>query len=211
MDSTHGSFRTDSNRSIRTEQIRKQVEKGFARRNIEFVRSIFDSHKRKESELISTSSLVSALSDLGSHIQAAEIDELLNYRSLNDVGIDFQEFLSLVGTPSPIEEWVKELPLTQLVADAMPCIDCLKTDQLRHLSRATRIQLEESCETIKEYLFKILQEKLIVLKEAYEKLDSQPAPDCNSKFQISKMSVGNIDDFHEGLANRIGDKPNLFL
>jgi hypothetical protein len=214
----------DSNRLLQPEpvheQIRKRVAKGFERRNIEFVRETFDSHKGKDSEVISASSLAPALVDLGVLINATELDEILKVRSsgtrdLNDDGgLNFREFTSLVCTPSPIEEWITELPLSQIVADAMPVqnasADCLITDQLRHLSQATSKQLEESCDVIKEFLFKILQEKLSLLKEAYANLDSQTTANSNSKFQISKMSVGNIADFHEGLAQRIGFEALFF-
>jgi hypothetical protein len=82
----------------------------------------------------------------------------------------------------------------------------LRADQLRHLSNATLKDLEVSCEIIKEGLLQILQEKVAVLKTAYKKLDSQTAAGSNSKFQISKMSVGNIADFHKGLTTRIGER-----
>jgi hypothetical protein len=189
------------------EKIRQQVEAGFKRRSNEFVRATFESHKDRTREIILAPSLGPALSDLGMRVDAAEIDELLKSRDLNDDGgLDLQEFRALVGAPHPIEEWARELPLYQLVADAMPREDCRQQDQLRHLSSTTLEELEESVEVIREHLCKILHEKLAVLKETYTKLDSQAGAASNSKFQIGKMSVGNIADFHNGLASRIGNR-----
>jgi hypothetical protein len=191
-------------------KVRGQVEAGFRRRRIEMVQITFESHCDKTKNVIFASSLGPALSDLGMHIDEAEVDELLKSRDLNDDGgLDFHEFWSLVCTPSPVEEWVRELPLAQLVADALPCEDRLAKDQLRYLSRITPEQLAESLEIMKESLNKTLCERLVVLKEAFDKLDVQAAA-SNSKFQISKMSVGNIADFHEGLASRIGIMPGIF-
>ncbi len=194
------------------EKIKKQVEAGINRRNDQFVRTIFDSHKdvaTNATESISARSLGTALSNLDFFVNAPEsIAELLKSRGLNDDGgLDFQEFRSLVNTPSPIEEWVSGLPLTQLVADAMPRTDVPIKDQLRHLCKATAAQLKESCEVIKEGLLKILQEKLDALKDAYEKLDSHAASGSNSKFQVFGMNVGSIADFDKGLASRIGSRP----
>ena len=122
-----------------------------------------------------------------------------------------QQFFSGVGTTSesPIEEWARELPLTQLVADVLRRRDGMSKD-LRRLSETCDNHLRESCEVIKDGLFKILREKLDVLKEVYAKLE-QTAATCNSKFQISTMMVGNITDFHKGLASRIGKSPQYRL
>jgi hypothetical protein len=188
------------------EKLKKQVMEGFVRRSIQFVQDTFDSHKDKAKQVILASSLGRALSDLGVHAESTQIEELLKSRGLNDdVGIDFQEFSSLVNMLSPTEEWVGGLPLNQLVSDALPRASCPVKDQLRYLSRITPQQLEISCEIIKESLFEMLQQNLDALKDSFAKLDSQPTAESNSKFQIFKMSVGTIDDFHEGLSSRVGN------
>jgi hypothetical protein len=188
------------------EKIRNQVQEGFLRRNTQHIQQTFDLHKDAVKQVILASSLGRALSDLGVHAEATEIEEVLKPRDLNeDGGLDFQEFSSLVNMPSPAEEWVGELPLSQLVSHALPRANCPIKDQLRHLSRTSPDQLEVTCEVIKEELLKILQLKLDVLKESFAKLDNQSAAGSNSKFQTFKMSVGSIDDFHEGLSSRVGN------
>lgn len=194
-------------------QISQQVEKGFKRRNNKpFIQSTFDSHQdKKTGSITAASSLESALIKLGINLHSTDIAERFKSMGLNDgAGLDFQDFSSFISTPSPVEEWVSALPLSQLVADAMPQYNgCISTDQLRNLSRATRHQLVESCEVIMEHLQKMLLDELAILKRAYDKLDRQAETESNHKFQTCMMSVGNIDDFHEGLAARIG-KIELF-
>jgi hypothetical protein len=192
---------------VTPEKIRMQVEAGFKRRNSDFIRATFESHKNVTKNGVLSSSLGPALNNLGLVVDPSEIDEILKSRDLNSDGVlNFQEFLSLVSTPSQVEEWVGGLPLTQMVSDALPRVAGLGADQLRHLSNATLKDLEVSCEIIKEGLLQTLQEKLAVLKTAYKKLDSQTAAGSNTKFQISKMSVGSIADFHKGLTTRIGER-----
>ena len=183
-----------------------QVEEGFKRRIKNNIRIAFESHKDPATGSILASSLKSALLSLGISLNTEDLSEIFKSRGLShDEGLDFQDFKSLVSIPSPIEEWVRALPLSELVADAMPKNDgCLQLDQLRNLSRMTQDQLEIACNVIREYLMKILQEQLAVLKDVHAKLDSHVAAENNEKFQICKMNVGNISDFHEGLASRIG-------
>jgi hypothetical protein len=161
------------------ENIRQRAEtaeEGRTRRNKAYVQKIFESFKDLSSESILAPSLGRALSELGMYVDATEIDGLLQSRNLDDNGgLNLQEFMSLVGTPSPIEEWVKTLPLSELVlfADALLQEDCLIKDQLRHLSKITQQQLEKSCQIIMGRLFKTLQEQLAILKVAFDKLDNQ--------------------------------------
>ena len=177
--------------------------------NEESIRTTFENHKDPKTGSILASSLKSALLSLGITLHTRDFYEILKSRGLNDVErLDLQEFMSIVSIPSPIEEWVRSLPLCQLVADAMPKNDsCIRADQLRQLSTITQEQLQISCGVIMEHLVKILRDKLVVLEQAYAKTDSRAGSDNNEnsgKFQICKMNIGNIKDFHEGLAPRIG-------
>ncbi len=187
-------------------KLAKQVDDGLKRKDKELLKKTFNSHKDPNTNSIIASSLESALDKLGTNFHPIDLAEEFKSRK-GDTGLNFQEFTSLVSRPSPIEEWVRALPVIQLVADAMPKPDsCISTDQLRHLSDMTKDELTESCEIIMAYLKTILLEALAKLKEAYTKLDAT-VPDSNHKFQMRPMSVGKIDDFHKGLAARIGKTP----
>jgi hypothetical protein len=186
-------------------KLSNQVHDGLNRMNNEFVRATFDNHKDPKTGSIVKSSFASALIDLGIRFQSSEIDAIFESRGFNQ-GLDFQEFSSFVSEPSPIEEWVRSLPLHQLVAHAMPRNDtCLSKDQLRHLCGITRDQLDLSCQVIMDHLAQILKQKLAILAGVYNKLDSHTAATTNEKYQVCKMSVGNINHFHQGLASRLGE------
>ena len=184
----------------------EQVNQGFRRRSAEGVRAAYEQHKDPRTHLIMPNMLGPALKTLGWDVHA--MSELLEFADLNkDGGLDFQEFSLLLAKSTPIEEWAGTLPLAQIVADALPRNDCRNKEQLRYLSRISRDQLEESCVAITEGVRRALHEQLAALKEAFERLDGQEAAASNAskKFQICKMSVGDISNFHQGLAARIGD------
>lgn len=174
---------------------------------MEFVRQAFDRHSDPSSGLILAPGLGPALRDLDVAVDADDVDQIFKAADLNkNGGLDFDEFWTLVGMPSPIEEWVRALPLAQLVADAMPRIGGKREDQVRHLSSITESQLDESLAVLMEGLKRMLRESLAALKESYATWDRKTLADsaASQKFQISTISVGNISDFHEGLAARIG-------
>ena len=53
----------------------------------------------------------------------------------------------------------------------------------------------------------MLHENLAALKKAHDLLDSKTEANdaASTKFEMIKMSVGTIKDFHDGIAARIGD------
>jgi hypothetical protein len=187
-------------------KISNQINDGFNRRNLEFLQTTFESHKDPKSGTIVASSLESALISLGVFLHTTEIGEILKSRGVHDdSGLDFENFKSIASMPSPIEEWVRALPLNELVADAMPKTEfCLIKDQLRHLGNTTQEQLKVSCDLIAEHVAKILADQIAILKDAMEPKAASDINDNPGKFQICKMDVGDIRNFHEGLASRIG-------
>jgi hypothetical protein len=182
--------------------------------NDRVIRDTFDFYKDPQTDSVAVSSVGSALSRVGKTINSSEIDEICKSMNLReDEGLQYQDFYSLVTTPSPIEEWVCTLPISQIVTRALlenvRFLDCHSRDQLRHLSQITQDQLEVSCDVIMECLAIILQEQLVELKKGVAKVDWHTAPNINKKFQIGRMEVGNIDNFHQGLASRIGKSAYL--
>jgi hypothetical protein len=201
--------KTDGSKSEYSANICKQVDTGFKRRNENFIREVYDKHK--SGNKLTGVSLELALKDFGIDFRSTEITKAYELRFLTkDEGLGFEEFSHLVSTPSPIEMWISALHLNQLIADAMPRNDvCGNSDPLRELSGMAPHQLKESCEVIMEKLNLILLKELDILKTAYARLDSQEAAENNHKFQICTMNVGNIKDFHNGLAARVGKLPLL--
>jgi hypothetical protein len=187
-------------------KILNQLDQGLKRKNLDLIRDTFESHKNIGTEFMSASSLESALTDLGIIFHPSDLNEIIESSDLNANGLDLEGFKSLVAKPSPIDEWVRTLPLIQLVSDAMPRpVSCLREDQLRHLSSVSLEQLEVSCDVIKEKLIKILEEHVGNLKRVLNcHTTFNDINDNVEKFQICKMRVGNIGDFHKGLDGRIG-------
>jgi hypothetical protein len=199
----------DSNDEAECSEISNRIDEGVRRREKEFVRAIFDLHKDKKTGVIPTGSLEMALADLAIHSHLKEVVQVFQSRRLKeDSGLDFDEFYSLLTTSSSIEEWVRALPLAELVADALPRDDsCTDRDQLCKLSNISSDQLERCCRVVMKHLEKILRKQLEILKEAKEVSDNH-SNENQDKFQMHQaveMRVGNIGDFHEGLAKRVGN------
>ena len=189
-----------------------QIENGFKRRKDENVRATFDSHK--QGKFITESSLRAALKDLGIDVLEEDVDEMLKTSDMNaDGGLDFDEFSLLVARSSPGLEFLRSLPLAELVLDGLPNMEGRVAAngtgevQLRHLCSISQNELDISIQAIAKGLRTMLQENLAALKKAYDLLDSNAAAGnaAAAKFQIIKMSVGTIHDFHAGIAARIGD------
>ncbi len=138
-----------------------------------------------------------------------EVDELLKASDMNDDGaLDFDEFSLLVSRSSPGLEFLRSLPLAELVLDGLPKGEaCAGEDPLRKLCRISTEELELSLQAIAEGLAKMLNESLSTLRKSFDLLDSKAATDNSAatKFEIITMSVGNIKDIHDGISHRIGE------
>ena len=187
-------------------KLRRQIQQGSKRRKKENVRSIFDSHKT--GELLTASSLCVALRDLGIFVQDEEISGVLQSNTNDDGGLDFDEFSMLVSRSSPGLDFLRSLPLAELVWEGLPKEKgCTGEGQLRHLSNISPKDLEISIQAITEGLGIMLHENVAALKKSYDLLDSKTAANntASAKFEMIKMSVGVIKDFHNGIPTRIGD------
>ena len=60
-----------------------------------------------------------------------------------------------------------------------------------------------SVTSLKEQLHKVQQ----LLQEISQAQETQKQHLVNTKYQIRKMDVGKTEDFHKGLADRIGQRP----
>ncbi len=94
--------------------------------------------------------------------------------------------------------------LTQFVAPALRAHAPSGTGQLGSLASMTSQQINAataaSATSLREQLHKV-QQLLQEINQAQEALLEQAS---NTKYQIKKMEVGSITDFHEGLIDRIG-------
>ena len=107
--------------------------------------------------------------------------------------------------PELLENWAKSLPLPQLLArsvltsagaDSLEIVSCLSAEDIalvtHRFGEGLKLILMESVEKLKQTLRKIKER---------ENCDSQV-----EKFvaDVPRMKCGSIDDFHKGLAARIG-------
>ena len=98
-------------------------------------------------------------------------------------------------------------PSSQFVAPALRAHVPGGCDQLRGLASLATDQLDaaaaSSTTSLREQLRKA-QQLLQEINQAHEALAEQLS---NTKYQIRKMDAGTTDDFHKGLADRIGYYP----
>jgi Ca2+-binding EF-hand superfamily protein len=128
----------------------------------------------------------------------------LNFNGL----IKYNAFKHIVLTPSPAEVWAKTLPLSRLLADAMPKLS--ECDHLRVISSLTSQEAQCVAKEVGVALKDILIQHIGQLKSSFRSMDQQVLKEDVhkiSKFEvinITKMSAGSIQHFHEGLEGRIG-------
>ena len=156
---------------------------------------------------IPSDSLTLALDRLGIVATKDRLAHFTRIVQLNFNGcIRYNAFKHIVLSPSPIEAWARTLPLGRLLADALPKFS--GCDHLRVISsltaKETDLVVEELCDALKE----VLMRHVGLLKSAFKSMDEQAAKSegvhGNSKFEVSKMIVGSIQNFYAGLEARIG-------
>ena len=119
-----------------------------------------------------------------------------------------RRFMLAANLPDDLEMLLEDHRLS-FVAAALRAHVPSGTDQLRGLASLTTDQLDaaaaSSAASLKEQLRKA-QQLLQEICQAHDALKDQLG---NTKYQIRKMDVGSTDDFHKGLADRIGNFPVL--
>jgi Ca2+-binding EF-hand superfamily protein len=151
--------------------------------------------------------LESTLQALGVVVTNEQLAHQTRLVNLNFNGcIKFDAFKHLVLAPSPAEVWAKTLPLSRLLADALPKSDC---DHLRVISSLTSEEADHVAEEVCAALKVVLLRYVTQLKSSFQSMDKQVLKDdsevhANSKFAITKMAAGSIRHFYEGLEGRIG-------
>jgi len=80
-------------------------------------------------------------------------------------------------------------------ADQLDRLALLTADQLHAAAAASAVVLQQQLFKLQQ----LLQDISRAQDNLKEQLDKEPG-----KYQIKKMEVGSIDDFHRGLTDRIG-------
>ena len=185
--------------------ISEQVETGFRRRNSEIVEEIFHKHsdQRSNHRIILIDKLPKALHDLGVHVPTNDMDDFLQeFDFSNKIGLDHKEFVSVLRKPTIAEEWVKTLPVSEIIADAVPKISGVHP--LEVISQLSKVEISVICRAVLHGLEEILFTSSRKLKEAFNAMEKKAKTDGDCKFSMVPMTCGTIQDFHAGIEGRIG-------
>ena len=155
---------------------------------------------------IPSGKLERVLEELGVVVTKDELDHHTRIVNLNfDSCIRYNAFKHIVLSPSAAEVWASTLPLSRLIADALPKIsDC---NHLRVISSLTSQEAEFVAEEVCAALRVLLLRHVGQLKASFQSMDKLMLKDgahAISKFDVSKMEAGTIQDFFNGLEGRIG-------
>ncbi len=155
---------------------------------------------------IPSGKLESVLKELGVVVTQDELAHHTRIVNLNFNGcIKYNAFKHIALSPSAAEVWARTLPLSRLLADALPKLsDC---NHLRVISSLTSQEAEFVAEEVCAALKVLLMRHVGQLKSSFQSMDKQMLKDevhANSKFEVSKMEAGTIQDFFNGLEGRIG-------
>jgi hypothetical protein len=184
-------------------RVASQIDQGIRRRDETFLKTTFEQHMHPTTKTLRIEKLPSILSSLGA--KCDDPGELFDSVDVNkDGALDFDDFKRVVSVSTDIQRLIQTLPISHMVADALPKES--GQDSVRNFCEITSEQVKIVCASLLPFLEKMLIEYAAQLKNAYEIMEKNRDGDSqySSKFELTPMSVGNIDNFHEGLASRIG-------
>ena len=203
--------------------VRKRIEAGRQRRDRDHLLAVYqrflgpgtstDVGEEREQGNEGTSrkmmaSLAQALNEL--HVGPSNgetMEEIcLAFDTNRDGLIDFNEFVAATLRPSHIDAWCKQLSLWHTIADAIPPV--AHCDQpLRAVALLTDAQIDVICTEALKSIKSELRTKVLELSNAMKKIEETTKALAGSKFATYKASVGNTEDFHKGLSDRVGVPP----
>ena len=173
------------------------------------VRQAFLCHASPASEhggerLLPASQVRSALQQLGVVLDEKEVRNYLIGAGLDMDSLGLDEFRRAAEGPWSGEVWAQSLPLAQLLSDALPA--CSGCHRLRAISSLTAEEIRAVAEGFSEALQRLLAERVEQLRDALAATDGHTeGPGPHRKFEVVPMSCGRIEDFHGGLAKRVGE------
>jgi Ca2+-binding EF-hand superfamily protein len=151
--------------------------------------------------------LCPALEGLGLVFTNDQLNRFSRVIDLNYKGrLDFHAFKHIALSPTPLVAWVDSLPISTLLADALPKHD--KCDHLRVISTLTPSEISCVAEEVSLALKEILQAHVGRLKASFRSMDKEgekPANNSVKRYEVIKMKAGEIKDFYQGLDARIGE------
>ncbi len=191
----------------------KSIELSEKRRDDAYMKAVFEQHKDLDgglSKVALTSALNAVEAPVLSHSDGVSEDRLFRRADSNSSGfVDFNEFKQVANLPDELEMFLSDHDLRRFTpalrvhasgqSNQLDALRVMPAEQVRAAVTASTISIEKQLRHVQQLLEQIndAQEKLQV------QLDQEPG-----KYQIRKMEIGSVEDFHKGLTNRIGS-PNL--
>jgi hypothetical protein len=192
------------------ERSKARIEAGLRdrRRNLrhaaELIQQVF-SNFCTDKQTIPSCKFREALQAMGICVDVDEAEEFLRSKGGDVASVDAAEFQQAVGRQWAVEVWAKSLPLAEMLADALP--SCTGCPRLRAVSDLHEKEIVAIADGYRDGLIQILVEHVAMLKNAYlamAEYATKSRTGCAKKFEVSSMSSGKIEDFHDGLQKRIG-------
>jgi len=203
LDFQHGDTRSESFQKCKT-----SVSDGMKRRDANLLKVVFDRHKDSGGGL-SKATLVQALMDANAPIIPNSIEAAASVIARIDIDsndrCEFREFTRAANEPDELALYFQEKQLPAL-ADALRALVGRGSDQLLRVSQLSDDQMQTAtaalCSCLPDQI-KTLRTELALSFLVQSEL--QTAEQCNgSKFIMTKMQCGSLEDFHAGLTGRIG-------
>jgi hypothetical protein len=199
---------------------------GFLRRDEKYLEQVFRKHCNDEDlksgqspeveigllQGLLKENMRAALKDahfpLVSGALAANDDELMKQVDVDSSDrVSFEEFRQFVLQRGSVENWMKTEQFLQILSDSVVpllCTDGGQDDQMRRLAQLSSCQLTRALDVAVigfNMQFEASQERL---KKTLKAVTGQTERLSQSKFEVSKLACGTIEDFHKGLESRIG-------
>jgi hypothetical protein len=200
-------------------QLQEQVDNGLKCRREQRIKAVFETYCDVGREAISLPNLGDALAKLNVQIEshkwlAQVFDEMDTDRNKT---LDFSEFRRLLDKKSDIQEWASTLQLDLIFADAIPDgessgLRTIPANSLSHkvvkrISVLSKEEIDAICLVVSNGLRVLLSDKVTDLQACFRDEEMSPQDSCDSnsgKYQ-TVMNCGSIDNFHQGLEDRVGE------
>jgi hypothetical protein len=204
------------------------IARGFLRRNKKYLIKVFEKHSvqantgdaglRKES-------LRAALKDAQfpsvSSALAISDEDLFRQIDVDDSGhVSFDEFSQFVLQRGSVENWMNSEHFVQILSESVvPLLEAsfesktnltvaAQDDLMRALATLPPDQFQRALDVAAIGLTMQFESSQQSLNRTLKALTEQTERLSQSKFEVSKLACGSIDDFHKGLEARIGTSHN---
>ena len=190
--------------------MKPNIKSVLDRVNRRHVETVFSKFADEASGKIPLIKFGPALQEMGIVMTPGREEELFKESDIDeDGGLDRDEFVRAISMPSELEPWASTLPLAKLLA---ACVEAAlaraaSADPLRKVAALSAQEIDEVAADFSGAFRLLLEEQVDGLKKSFIEMDRKAAEadGSNSKFQTFEMNVGSAENFHNGLADRVGE------